>query len=205
MLKCDGCLDRLEKGLAPRLRRILHAAGDRIRTDRRSSQEVRIDGRGAASSRHADEARSRRPRAEKRPSRRRRFGHGVPSLTAQASGPAYGRTPTAASDSPPLRRVSFLTPGKEGNRLLSVRGGLQTVHEVTASRRTRPGEHREIYRGDAQVTGILPGRTERIEEILFALEPAGSLRDVLRVKDFHSLRIRGDKRPTRYAMSVSGT
>ena len=53
--------------------------------------------------------------------------------------------------------------------------------------------------------GILPGRTERIEEILFALEPAGSLRDVLRVKDFHSLRIRGDKRPTRYAMSVSGT
>ena len=82
MLKCDGCLDRLEKGLAPRLRRILHAAGDRIRTDRRSSQEVRINSRGAASSRHADEARPRRPCSEKRPSRRRRFGHGVPSLKA---------------------------------------------------------------------------------------------------------------------------
>lgn len=52
--------------------------------------------------------------------------------------------------------------------------------------------------------GILPGHAERIEEILSALESAGSLRDVLRVKGFHSLRIRGDKRPTRYAMSVSG-
>lgn len=153
-----------------------------------------------------------RRRSPPSPSTRRKTP--VPSATIRArcsfikspaSGPEHGRTPTAASDSPPLRRVSFLTPGKEGNRLLSVRGGLQTVHEVTASRRTRPGEHREIYRGDAQVTGILPGRTERIEEILFALEPAGSLRDVLRVKDFHSLRIRGDKRPTRYAMSVSGT
>ena len=52
--------------------------------------------------------------------------------------------------------------------------------------------------------GIHPGHAERIEEILSALESAGSIRDVLRVKGFHSLRIRGDKRPTRYAMSVSG-
>lgn len=56
--------------------------------------------------------------------------------------------------------------------------------------------------GDKQ--GILPGHAERIGEILSALESAGSLRDVLRVKGFHSLRIRGDKGPTRYAMSVSG-
>lgn len=52
--------------------------------------------------------------------------------------------------------------------------------------------------------GILPVHAERIEEILSALESAGSLRDVIRVKGFHSLQIRGDKRPTRYAMSVSG-
>lgn len=52
--------------------------------------------------------------------------------------------------------------------------------------------------------GILPGHAERIGEILSALESARTVKDVLRVKGFHSLRIRGDKRPTHYAMSVSG-
>ena len=52
--------------------------------------------------------------------------------------------------------------------------------------------------------GILPCHAERIEEILRALESAKTLRDVQRVKGFHSLRIRGDRKPVRYAMSVSG-
>lgn len=60
MMKCDGCLDRLEKGRRAHLRRSLSAARDKLRRDLRTQKDVRYARRDASPARsRTDPSRTR--------------------------------------------------------------------------------------------------------------------------------------------------